>query len=83
MQMIKRLTIAFILFTVVLLSGEVFALQVDCQVKRILDGDTFHCLVVQETLIPGIKYHRDGSITVRMRGIDAPEKRQHNPLRNS
>lgn len=41
---------------------------------RVLDGDTFHCIPGKS--LSGIKLHKDNTISVRMRGIDAPEKRQ-------
>ena len=50
------------------------ALSTNCAVKRVLDGDTFHCL--PDTTINGAKIHKDGTISVRLRGVDAPEKRQ-------
>ncbi|GLI54473.1 hypothetical protein TISLANDTSLP1_21660 [Thermodesulfovibrio yellowstonii] len=51
-----------------------FAFQINCQVTRVLDGDTFHCLPEKAPF--GAKVHKDGTISVRMHGIDAPEKRQ-------
>jgi endonuclease YncB( thermonuclease family) len=36
-------------------------------VTQVLDGDTFYCIV---------RIHKDGSISVRLYGIDAPEKDQ-------
>jgi endonuclease YncB( thermonuclease family) len=45
-----------------------------CKVTRVLDGDTFHCLPNQS--ISNAKVHKDGTVSIRMRGIDAPEKRQ-------
>lgn len=50
------------------------AFSTSCTTTRILDGDTFHCLPA--TTVSGAKIHKDGTITVRLRGIDAPEKRQ-------
>lgn len=44
-------------------------------VSRVIDGDTFHLL--PESSIPqNVKVHKDGTVSVRLRGIDAPEKRQ-------
>jgi micrococcal nuclease len=50
------------------------ALSANCTVTRVLDGDTFHC--IPDTTIAGVKFHKDGTISVRLRGVDAPEKRQ-------
>jgi len=50
------------------------ALSTTCTVTRVLDGDTFHC--IPDILINGAKFHKDGTISVRLRGVDAPEKRQ-------
>jgi len=50
------------------------ALSTNCTVTRVLDGDTFHC--IPDTVINGAKLHKDGTISVRLRGVDAPEKRQ-------
>lgn len=44
-------------------------------VKRVLDGDTIH-LMSDSIPIVGAKTHKDGTVSVRFRGIDAPEKRQ-------
>jgi endonuclease YncB( thermonuclease family) len=62
------------IFLTFLLMSASFAEQIVCQVTRVLDGDTFHCL--PEKTISGAKIHKDGTASVRMRGIDAPEKRQ-------
>jgi len=51
-----------------------YALSTNCTVTRVLDGDTFHC--IPDTTINGAKIHKDGTISVRLRGVDAPEKRQ-------
>jgi micrococcal nuclease len=50
------------------------ALLINCTINRVLDGDTFHC--IPNTTINGVKFHKDGTISVRLRGVDAPEKRQ-------
>jgi len=51
-----------------------YALSTNCTVTRVIDGDTFHC--IPDTVINGAKLHKDGTISVRLRGVDAPEKRQ-------
>ncbi len=50
------------------------AQQISCTVTRVIDGDTFHC--IPEKPPSSAKVHKDNTISVRMRGIDAPEKRQ-------
>jgi endonuclease YncB( thermonuclease family) len=45
-----------------------------CSVIKVLDGDTFHCIPAQ--MIVGAKIHKDGSVSVRLYGVDAPEKDQ-------
>ena len=67
-------TFFLLLFLLSLSSITVFAFSLNCTTTRILDGDTFHCLPA--TAISNAKTHKDGTITIRMRGIDAPEKRQ-------
>lgn len=61
-----------LVFTFLLIPSFIFAFN--CTVTRILDGDTFHCLPEKPLL--DTKIHKDGTISVRMCGIDAPEKRQ-------
>ncbi|WP_028841993.1 thermonuclease family protein [Thermodesulfovibrio yellowstonii] len=57
------------------ITSSVFAFQLTGIVTRVLDGDTFHFL--PDGSVPqGVKVHKDRTISVRMRGIDAPEKRQ-------
>lgn len=43
-------------------------------VTKVLDGDTIR--VIPDAIITGVKVYKDGSISVRLRGIDAPEKTQ-------
>lgn len=65
----------FIVFILTFLFVSIsFASQIACQVTRVLDGDTFHCLPGKQSV--SAKIHKDGTISVRMRGIDAPEKKQ-------
>ncbi|MCS7232340.1 MAG: thermonuclease family protein, partial [Elusimicrobiota bacterium] len=63
-----------IIFILLLFLFPSLVLALNCEVTRVLDGDTFHC--IPESPPTGVKLHKDGTITVRMRGIDAPEKRQ-------
>ena len=51
-----------------------YALSTNCTVTRVLDGDTFHC--IPDKTIKGAKLHKDGTVSIRLRGVDAPEKRQ-------
>lgn len=52
-----------------------YAFQLTGTVTRVLDGDTLHFL--PDGGVPaGVKVHKDGTVSVRLRGIDAPEKRQ-------
>jgi endonuclease YncB( thermonuclease family) len=43
-------------------------------VTEIIDGDTFYCIPKEK--VTGVRIHKDGSISVRLYGIDAPEKDQ-------
>lgn len=69
----KLLFVAVILFFLVACSNS-SASETYCKVTRVLDGDTFHC--VPDANITNAKVHKDGTVSIRMRGIDAPEKRQ-------
>jgi endonuclease YncB( thermonuclease family) len=52
----------------------VYLYATSCTVTHIVDGDTFYC--IPRGKITGVKTHKDGSITVRLYGIDTPEKDQ-------
>ncbi len=65
----------FLIFVALIFSvSSLYAGTVNCTVTRVLDGDTFNC--IPDTSLSGMKLHKDNTISVRMRGIDAPEKRQ-------
>lgn len=63
-----------VIFLFIFVPSLTYAFSLNCSVTRVLDGDTFHCLPA--TSISTAKIHKDGTISVRLRGIDAPEKRQ-------
>jgi len=72
----KKITKVFIFFLLTfLISSFSYALEVSGIVVRVLDGDTIHFLT-GERLPTQIKVHKDGTVSVRFRGIDAPEKDQ-------
>jgi endonuclease YncB( thermonuclease family) len=52
----------------------IYLYATSCTVTQVIDGDTFYCL--PKSSIAGVKTHKDGSISVRLYGIDAPEKDQ-------
>jgi len=63
-----------ILIFILLLPFYVYAYTVFCTVTEVIDGDTFYCIPKEK--IAGVRIHKDGSISVRLYGIDAPEKDQ-------
>ena len=73
MQQLPKLILTISLF-LILFPLTSHALSTNCTVIRVIDGDTFHCL--PDTTINGAKLHKDGIISVRLRGVDAPEKDQ-------
>lgn len=52
-----------------------YALEISGIVVRVLDGDTIH-LLSETSLPPHIKTHKNQTVSIRFRGIDAPEKDQ-------
>jgi len=71
----KLAKVIFIVALFIFLSSvSLYAFPATCTVTRVLDGDTFHCL--PQYTIPGAKIHKDRTISVRLRGVDAPEKQQ-------
>lgn len=70
------IALTFFLIFIVLLSAVYSAdMIITGTVKKVLDGDTIH-LLPSSPIPPGVKTHKDGTVSVRFRGIDAPEKRQ-------
>jgi endonuclease YncB( thermonuclease family) len=63
-----------ILIFILLLPFYVYAYIVFCTVTEVIDGDTFYCIPKEK--VTGVRIHKDGSISVRLYGIDAPEKDQ-------
>ncbi len=51
-----------------------YALEISGIVMRVLDGDTIHFL--PDKKIAHLKMHKDNTVSIRFRGIDAPEKDQ-------
>lgn len=74
MKPIKNILFIFLLILFFLLT-QAHALEVSGIVYRVLDGDTIH-LLPENKLPAKIKIHKDKTISVRFRGIDAPEKAQ-------
>jgi endonuclease YncB( thermonuclease family) len=46
------------------------------RVESVLDGDTFHGRIVRGGPLRGVKVIRDSLVSVRLQGVDAPEKDQ-------
>lgn len=46
------------------------------RVDNVLDGDTFHGRIVRGGPLRGVKIIRDSLVSVRLEGVDAPEKDQ-------
>ena len=71
----KLAKVIFIVALFIFLSSvSLYAFPATCTVTRVLDGDSFHCL--PQYAIPGARIHKDRTISVRLRGVDAPEKQQ-------
>ncbi len=74
----KKLYLFVFLVVTILLSLfcqlSTYAATISGTVVRVVDGDTFHFLPDQP--VSGVKVHKNSTVTVRMRGIDAPERDQ-------
>ncbi|MGB9810829.1 MAG: thermonuclease family protein [Dictyoglomus turgidum] len=70
----KKLKFLYVLLLCIVFSASVYAFEIPCKVTRIVDGDTFHCIPI--SFISQAKVHKDGTVSVRLRGVDAPEKTQ-------
>lgn len=64
----------FILVLALLIATFCNAEEFSGVVIKVFDGDTIR--VVPDTFVTGVKVYKDGSVSVRLRGIDAPEKAQ-------
>jgi endonuclease YncB( thermonuclease family) len=71
--MLRRVLITFLLLiTPVFLCS---AYEISGLVTKVIDGDTFH-LLPDLSAPSNVRVHKDGTISVRLRGCDAPEKDQ-------
>jgi endonuclease YncB( thermonuclease family) len=64
--------VLLVLIFVLFLPFYVYALS--CTMTEVIDGDTFYCISKEK--ITDVRIHKDGSISVRLYVIDAPEKDQ-------
>ncbi len=69
----RSLSKAFLVLIFVL-SLPFYVYAISCTVAEVIDGDNFYCIPNEKVIV--VKIHKDGSIPVRLYGIDAPEKDQ-------
>ncbi len=74
MEMVKRVKfiVGLIIFLFFVNYGYTF--EVSGKVEKVVDGDTIHVYLYEDVI--GVKKHKKGTVIVRLRGIDAPEKDQ-------
>ena len=70
----KRLLSKVLLVLIFVLFLPFYVYAISCTVTEVIDGDTFHCIPKEK--ITDAKIYKDGSVSVRLYGIDAPEKDQ-------
>jgi len=72
----KHLTVVLIVVFLIIFSPlSAFSFDLTGRATRVLDGDTFHFLSNSSPPY-NVKIHKDGTVSVRLRGCDAPEKDQ-------
>ena len=68
-------SVLFITILILFFPFITFSFDLTGKATRVLDGDTFHFL--SDSSPPSnVKVHKDGTVSVRLRGCDAPEKDQ-------
>ena len=70
----KRTLRGALLILIFILFLPFYVYAISCTVTEVIDGDNFYCIPKEKII--GVKIHKDGSIPVRLYGIDAPEKDQ-------
>jgi endonuclease YncB( thermonuclease family) len=71
---VKRSLSKALLVLIFVLFFPFYVYALSCTVTEIIDGDTFHCIPKEK--IAGVRIHKEASISVRLYGVDAPEKDQ-------
>ena len=71
--MLRRVLITFLLLIIPVFPCGAY--EISGVVTKVIDGDTFH-LLPDLSAPSNVRVHKDGTISVRLRGCDAPEKDQ-------